>query len=68
MKTSQIETSTLDYKNFGSYTKDLKKRDYKFDEKQAAKKGFQEQYEGDKQNSFNSGLPRARGRKPIYIK
>ena len=37
---SQIETSTLDYKNFGSYSKELKKREFKFDEKQAAKKGF----------------------------
>jgi hypothetical protein len=37
---NQIESSSLDYKNFGSFTKEMKKRDLKFDEKQAAKKGF----------------------------
>ena len=30
----------LDYKNYGSYAGQKKKRDIKFDEKQAAKRGF----------------------------
>ena len=36
------QDQSLDYKNIGSYTKDFKKRDFKFDEKQAAKKGIQD--------------------------
>ena len=32
LKKEQTELN-LDYKNYGSYTKDLKKRDFKFDEK-----------------------------------
>jgi len=53
-----IGMNTLDYKNYGSYTSHQKKRDFKFDEKQAAK--------ADKANF--STAPKSRGRKPIYIK
>lgn len=69
--------NTLDYKNYGSYTKDLKKRDFKFDEKQAAKRGLHADMNeagagkaaaAANGNMSHLGLPRARGRKPIYIK
>jgi hypothetical protein len=49
-----------------------KKRDFKFDEKQEAKRGFQLNQAGKKEDDGLSGVgvgvPRARGRKPIYIK
>lgn len=65
--------NTLDYKNYGQYTKDnQKKRDVKFDEKQAAKRGFLslESTQADCKNHIMSisNFPRSRGRKPIYIK
>jgi hypothetical protein len=61
----------LDYKNYGAYTKDFKKRDFKFDEKQAAKRGIQDSMgmAGSSNNLTAGGsIQRQRGRKPIYVK
>lgn len=60
--------NNLEYKNFGAYTAHQKKRDFKFDEKQAAKRGYQVGGGAEDAVKRTGGFPRSRGRKPIYIK
>lgn len=62
-----LGSNTLDYNQFGSYLKDLKKRDAKHEDKKGRKaQSDLEALQAQAASLFN--YPKQRGRKPIHIK